>query len=61
VLKNPIIRIESGSGVAEVTIVPRTDSAQVKSIVEKFRRKHGDGDVRKYYSKFDVAVVADIR
>ena len=61
VLKNPIIRIESGSAGAEVKIVPRTDSAQVESIVEKFRRKHGDGDVRKYYSKFDVAVVADIR
>jgi len=29
----------------------------VKSVVEKFREKYGARDVKKYYSKFDVAVV----
>jgi len=29
----------------------------VKSVIEKFRKKYGAGDVKKYYSKFDVAVV----
>jgi len=27
-------------------------------VVEKFRTKYGAGDVRKYYSKLDVAVAA---
>jgi hypothetical protein len=26
-------------------------------VVEKFREKYGASDVKKYYSKFDVAVV----
>jgi hypothetical protein len=30
-------------------------------VVEKFRAKYGAGDVKKYYSKFDVAVVAETR
>jgi hypothetical protein len=29
----------------------------VASIVEKFREKYGAKDVKKYYSKFDVAVL----
>ena len=28
----------------------------VKSVVEKFREKYGAKDVKKHYSKFDVAV-----
>jgi hypothetical protein len=27
-------------------------------VVDKFRDKYGAGDVKKYYSKFDVAVLA---
>jgi hypothetical protein len=33
----------------------------VSSIVEKFRAKYGASDVKKYYSKFDVAVLADLQ
>jgi hypothetical protein len=29
-------------------------------VVEKFREKYGARDVKKYYSKFDVAVVAEL-
>jgi hypothetical protein len=29
-------------------------------VVEKFREKYGAGDVKKYYSKFDVAVVVQL-
>ena len=36
---------------------PVTDAKAVKSVVEKFREKHAAKDVRKYYSKFHVAVV----
>jgi len=32
----------------------------VASVVEKFRGKYGAGDVKKYYSKLDVAVVVQM-
>jgi hypothetical protein len=35
---------------------PITDSNRVDDIVRKFRSKYGEGDVKKYYTKFDVAV-----
>jgi hypothetical protein len=60
VLKNPSIRIKAGTEEAEFKAVPFTDTKQVSSVVEKFRAKYGAGDVKKYYSKFDVAVVAQI-
>jgi hypothetical protein len=41
--------------------VPIIDPKQVSSVVEKFRDKSGANDVKKYYSKFDVAVVAQMR
>jgi deazaflavin-dependent oxidoreductase (nitroreductase family) len=58
VLKNPSFRIDAGGSEAELKAIPVTDAKQVASVVEKFREKHGAGDVKKYYSKFDVAVVA---
>jgi deazaflavin-dependent oxidoreductase (nitroreductase family) len=60
VLKNPSIRIDADGAKAELTVVPVTDPKQVPSIVEKFRAKYGAGDVKKYYSKLDVAVVAGL-
>jgi deazaflavin-dependent oxidoreductase (nitroreductase family) len=59
VLKNPTIRIDARGAEARLKAVPITDAAQVKSVVEKFRAKYGT-DVKKYYSKFDVAVVAQV-
>jgi len=59
VLKNPSIRIDARGEEAEVNVVPVADAKQVSSVVEKFRVKYG-ADVKKYYSKFDVAVVAQI-
>jgi hypothetical protein len=35
---------------------PITDSNRVDEIVRKFRSKYGEGEVKKYYTKFDVAV-----
>ena len=47
-----------GAGVrAEFRATPMTDAKAVKSVVEKFRDKYGATDVKKYYSRFDVAVV----
>ena len=60
VLKNPFIRIDARGADAELHPVPITDGKQVASVVEKFRDKYGAGDVKKYYSKFDVAVVAQM-
>ena len=33
-----------------------TDSKSIDNIVSKFRSKYGEGDVKKYYPKTDVAV-----
>ena len=35
---------------------PITEPPRVRDVVEKFRRKYGADQVRKYYSKLDVAV-----
>ena len=59
-LENPSLRIEAGKSEAELKAIPVTDAAEVSSVAEKFRQKYGPGDVSKYYSKFDVAVVAQI-
>ena len=61
VLKNPSIRIEAADAEAEFEAIPITDATRVSSVVQKFRDKYGAGDVRKYYSKFDVAVLAQMR
>jgi len=61
VLKNPSIRIQAGGTEPEFTAVVITDCAHVPSIVEKFRAKYGADDVAKYYSKLDVAVLAQAR
>ena len=58
VLKNPSIRIDAGGVEANFKAVPATGPKQVSSVVEKFRHKYGANDVKKYYSKFDVAVLA---
>lgn len=58
VLKNPVMRIDARGAGAEFNAVPVTDAKQVALVVEKFRKKYGAGDIKKYYSKFDVAVLA---
>jgi deazaflavin-dependent oxidoreductase (nitroreductase family) len=60
VLKDPKIVIDTRGAEAELTAAPITAAAQVKTVVEKFRQKYGASDVKKYYSKFDVAAVVQI-
>jgi len=60
VLNNSTIRIAARGAEAEIKVVPVTDATEVSSVVEKFRAKYGVNDVKKYYSKFDVAVFAQI-
>jgi deazaflavin-dependent oxidoreductase (nitroreductase family) len=61
VLKNPSIRIDARGAEAELKAVSLTDAKQVSSVVEKFRGKYGANDVKKYYSKFDAAVVVQMQ
>lgn len=61
VLKNPTVRIAARGAEGEFKVVPLTDAKQVSSVVEKFRAKYGTSDVKKYYSKLDVAVLAQMR
>ena len=56
VLEKPAMRIDARGAGEELKAVPITAAKQVSNVVEKFREKYGAGDVKKYYSKFDVAV-----
>ena len=59
-LKNPQVRVDARGEETEFQAVPITEAKAVKAVIEKFREKYGAGDVKKYYSKFDVAVVAEV-
>ena len=60
VRRNPQIRIDARGVDAEFRVMPITGTKAVKSVVEKFRDKYGVRDVKKYYSKFDVAVGVEL-
>ncbi len=61
VLKNSAIRVAARGVEGAFKAIPIADPKQVSSVVEKFRAKYGAGDVKKYYSKFDVAVIAQMK
>jgi hypothetical protein len=58
-LRNQRIRVSTKSAESEFQGALVTDLKVVTSVLEKFREKYGAHDVKKYYSKFDVAVVVD--
>jgi deazaflavin-dependent oxidoreductase (nitroreductase family) len=58
--KNPSLKIDAGRATATVKVSPTADPKQVSSVVEKFRSKYGTSNVKKYYSKFDVALLAEL-
>jgi hypothetical protein len=60
VLQNPSIRIDARGAEEEFRAKPTTEANTVKSVVEKFPEKYGAGDVKRYYSKLDVAVVVEL-
>ncbi len=60
VLKNPSIGIDARGVEAEFRAAPVTGAKAVKAVVEEFREKYGAGDVKKYYSGLDVAVLVKL-
>jgi deazaflavin-dependent oxidoreductase (nitroreductase family) len=61
VVKKPSMRIGARGAEAELKAVPITETKKVSDVVGKFREKYGAGDVKRYYSKFDVAVKLPMR
>src|ERR671933_383556 len=57
VLADPTLKI-SVNGVQQILTRGKliTDSSRVDNIVRKFKSKYREGEVKKYYTKFDVAV-----
>jgi hypothetical protein len=56
-LSNPMLKISINGGIEILARgQPITDNNYVNEIVNKFKSKYGEGDVKKYYTKFDVAV-----
>ncbi len=58
--KNPAIGIDARGVEGEFQAVAVTGAQAVKAVVEKFREKYGAGDVKKYYSGLDVAVLVKL-
>src|SRR5207245_10685115 len=56
VLKSRRIKISSGKISLELPANTISDSKRVASVADKFRKKHGATDVKKYYTGFDAAV-----
>ncbi|AFU59184.1 hypothetical protein Ngar_c22540 [Candidatus Nitrososphaera gargensis Ga9.2] len=53
---NPTLKISANGAETTVRGKPITDSDRVDYVVSKFKSKYGEGDVKKYYPKTDVAV-----
>jgi hypothetical protein len=60
VIHNPSIRISAGGQEKEFRCSLVAEPKAVQSVVDKFRHKYGPRDVKKYYSKFDVAVLVKL-
>ena len=57
-LVDSTLKISVNGGGEETPLIgkPITDKNSVDDVVRKFESKYGKGDVKKYYTKFDVAV-----
>lgn len=60
VRKNPWIGIDVRGLGGEFRATPVTETKTVATVVKRFREKYGGGDVKKYYSKLDVAVTVKL-
>jgi hypothetical protein len=56
-LVNPMLKLSlNGTQVLSAKGRPITDGSQIADVVRKFKSRYSEGDVKKYYSKFDAAV-----
>ena len=55
-LVDPTLKISDNGIEISVRGKPITDSKRVDDIVRKFKSKYGEGDVKRYYTIFDIAV-----
>jgi|SRR5215207_4060746 hypothetical protein len=55
-LEDPTLKISVNGVEIPARGKPIADSIRVDDIVKKFRSKYGEGEVKKYYTKFDAAV-----
>ena len=60
VLQTPVMTIAAKGTTAGVRAKPITDAKRVSDIADRFRKKYGTGEVKKYYSKFDVALEIEL-
>jgi hypothetical protein len=60
VLKTPTISLAANGVRWTAEATPITNAAHVRDVVDKFRAKYGTGEVKKYYSKFDVVVTVSL-
>ncbi|HSB76196.1 MAG TPA: nitroreductase/quinone reductase family protein [Terriglobales bacterium] len=60
VLQTPVMTIKAEGTSAGVQAKPIHDPQRVGDIANLFRKKYGAGDVKKYYSKFDVALEIEL-
>ena len=56
VLKSKRIKISSGKVSLDLAAKPISDSKKVSLVADKFRKKHGAADVKKYYTGIDAAL-----
>ena len=56
ILVNPTIQITVQGKMLTAKSIPMTEPDKVKVVVEKFKRKHGPEEIKKYYTNLDVAV-----
>ncbi len=56
IIKTPTMSISAKGARMTAKAKPVADTNKVKEVVEKFRRKYGAGEVKKYYSDFDAYV-----
>ncbi len=59
-LADPMLMISANGAEIPATGKPITDSNKVDEITMKFKSKYSEGDVKKYYTKFDIAVEVPI-
>ncbi len=60
VVRTPTVSIGLKTASLSLKAETSTDIDELKKTVQSFREKYGEGDVKKYYSKFDACVTVRV-